>query len=172
MDPVVISFIALVVSALSLLWNVINFFLAGHRVNLVMTFGARSADDLISAPPSDWTEDLFRQLRAQGLSSEVVVLTAMNQGRTAVSVTSFQLDFDNGMKWSSGELAPAGNLPYRLEPHSDINWIAPMAELRSILTSLGLGSGTIKGRVRLATGKVVRTELWVTVQADPKKMAQ
>ncbi|MEV7455360.1 hypothetical protein [Pseudarthrobacter oxydans] len=153
---------------MSLGWNILNYFLTGHRVTLVMTFGARNTTDLITVPPSDWTEDLMRQLGAQGLTSEVVVLTAMNQGRAAVSVASFQLDFDNGMKWSSGEIAPAGNLPFRLEPHADINWVTPMAELRKILKSLNLDSGTIKGRVRLATGKVVQTELWVTVQAEPQ----
>lgn len=167
MDPVLISGIALVISVLSLGWNVLNFVLTGSRVRLEMDFGATNGSALTAFPPKFWTDDIAQQFEAQGVQDRVIVLTASNTGRAPVTVKSFQVDLDNGMKYIPGQSSHGDcKLPYRLEPHSDGTWTVRASAIRTFIQQAGLDRASVRGRVQLATGRVVTSDLWQTIYAD------
>lgn len=130
-DPVLIAALALALSVVSLLWQVITHVLSGDRV--VVQLGT-------SIPVGGL--DYLPSCRS---------ITAQNRGRTAVTVTAVALDVGGGrsaqvITHMVGELSDP--LPVRLEPGASASWAYPIVvderireshPRRRAMASLGTG---------------------------------
>lgn len=125
------SLIAILLSVVSLTWQIVAHWLNGHRV--VVTMGSA-----IPLSPGDRTPDC-------------VTITASNRGRVAVTVTSVAVDVGDGRTvpvsmWLIEEMSD--RLPIRLEPGSSATWAYPYDVDDRIVSAhpvrraiVGLGTG-------------------------------
>jgi hypothetical protein len=125
MDPLLAIIVAIagwVLAALSLAWNVRQYFLTGARIRVVLgtrVFGSRLRS--VDAPaPSRWRSWPSMDVPSTRVPYGVVVLTVtVYNGRLPVTVNSITAQSGKvGISYADDE-AP---LPYRLEPHSSVTW--------------------------------------------------
>ncbi|SKC50428.1 hypothetical protein [Plantibacter cousiniae (nom. nud.)] len=131
MDPVLAFIVAIagwVLAALSLAWNVRQYFLTGARIRVKLgtrVFGSRLQAASVPAP-----RRLRRWLSMDTPSSRVpfgiVLLTVtIYNGRSPVTIDSITAKSGKaGISYADDETP----LPYRLEPHSSVTWTMLLSE--------------------------------------------
>ena len=159
----VVAIIALVVSVSSLTWQIVLYLLGGARVRTELHIGALGAGTLAVHAPVGKPVD-FAHLAQQGFDQPVFAVKARNAGRLAVSITKWDIAFDNGgacsyPQWDANNDRP---LPYRLEPGDEVVWYCPAAPIRAAIDAFaaaGLPVRVLQAQVGLGgTGKTVTSK--------------
>lgn len=140
-----------------------QYFLAGARVRTELHVGAIGADGAVHGPVDARID--FTQLAKQGFNEPVFAVQVRNTGRLSVSVTKWDVAFDNGggcyfhrPSWRVNDDRP---LPYRLEPGDEAVWYCPAAPVlvaADAFASIGKPVRLLWARVGLGTGKSVTSK--------------
>jgi hypothetical protein len=156
----VVAITALAVSSASLAWQiastVVSFRFSGSRVAVELRVGAHNGSGGLLFPLDQRLA--FEELVAQGYTEPVLGVVVRNRGRLPVSVTAWQLSFDNGMAYVDVTSALNRNkpVPYRLEVGDEVTWLCPLVPVEAAAhasrKTLGRSAGAVHGRVILGTG--------------------
>lgn len=152
MDPtgiiaLVIALVGLVLSVISLTWQVLQWRLAGSRVKVE----TRLAVGVGGQPPLD----------------KLIAITARNVGRTAISLTGWGLlDVRRDAHVPGHTMGVPMNpaMPVRLEPGTAQDFYMPLETTVTQLTEMGvLPAARLHGFVSLATGKRAKDRKPITL---------
>lgn len=145
-----IALAGFVLAIAALIWNVVEWWLSGHRIKV------ESGVAITSLRPNT-TETL-------------VTVAARNVGRQAVTIDSwsFLLPDDQVMQWASWKEWQGPTTPYRLENGTSVVWHVPASAARDVLVKYGQEpTALIRARVHLGTGKSVVADNAVPVPSAP-----
>lgn len=119
-----ISFAALLIAGISLLWQILAFNLMGSRLRVVMLLGRR--DDLgtvVSAPVDRWPQEngpiVSRTIR---FTTEIVIVEVHNSGRTPVTVDPPSLTTGDHAATNAKPLDNELSGPRRIPPGDVARW--------------------------------------------------
>jgi hypothetical protein len=165
----IVAIIALVVSVSSLTWQIVLYLLGGARVRAVLRVGALGPGGAVHGPVDERVD--FSQLAQQGYPEPVFAVQARNAGRLAVSVTKWDVAFDNGASFFQPGWHPNNDrpLPYRLEPGDEAVWFCPMAPVVAAAKAFASSSHPVRlvrARVGLGTGKTVTSKSAMRLSND------
>ncbi|GAA4726316.1 hypothetical protein GCM10023350_06310 [Nocardioides endophyticus] len=152
---VVLAILSLVVSAISLTWQVVQHNLSGARVKVELLLGAMRGSQLVSGP---FHTVRLEDLADQGFDSFVVVVRGRNRGRMPVDVTGFDVAIDSGASFGFPGWNINPTLPHRLEPGSSATFCIPLENIDKLVrvSNQTLGSTRlVRGRLDLGTGQTV-----------------
>lgn len=148
----VMAVVGLVISVISLTWQVIQHSLTGSRVRAELLLGGLGFGGVVTGP-----FDMDRSvLASQGVSEWVVAIQMRNRGRMPVDVGSFEVEFESGGAYNRAGWYVNPNLPYRLEPGSSQSFYVPLADVEKALEVMNRGR-MVRGRVGLGDGRTVYT---------------
>jgi hypothetical protein len=167
----VIAVLALVVSCLSLGWQIVSFSLSGRRVEVDLSIGWRGPDQLLLSTAKQ-KDDLLRilsELAGRGPRIPVIGITVFNVGRADLYVSAVLL-FGSTPGSSSipaeSDTWPA--LPCILRSGDSENWILDLSEIRGLCEKWHLVNGTkgagIEFRAELKDGRTVPVRRKVSVE--------
>jgi hypothetical protein len=136
----IVAILALVISTSSLTWQIVLYVLGGARVRTELRIGALGPGGAIHAPaeaPMDAAE-----LAQQGYREPILAIQARNTGRLAVSVTNWDVAFDNGgaVSQPGWHVNNAYPLPYRLEPGHEAVWMCPASLVQAAIEAFAPSS--------------------------------
>ncbi|MGI5214962.1 hypothetical protein [Plantactinospora sp. CA-290183] len=133
--PVVLSIIAIVMSAASLLWQVVSWRRSGPVVTVTV------AQSLAAFPTgAEWFTSV----------------TARNTGRAPITVTGWGFQTpDGGSVVQLRPVAWASPVPYRLEPGSEGSWLMATDDVQGTSAERGVRYQDLRAFVRLADGRTV-----------------
>jgi hypothetical protein len=132
-----LAVLAVMLSCVSLSWQIISWRRSGPRV-------------LVNAHQSFLVYD-------RGVGDPMVSVTARNTGRAATTVTSWSLEFHAGGGLAmTRQLAGSSSLPHRLEPHSEATWFVETEVIKQECAQRGLHYRDLRAVVNLASGQKVK----------------
>lgn len=153
----IVAIIALVLSVSSLTWQIVQFLLAGSRVEAELQMGLLYPAGAILHPALatiDWA-----QLMSLG-SRQVLAVVVRNKGRLGVTVTSWQFMLGDHPYFPAANEGSV-DLPYRLEPGAAVQLLYYFDKLSGALNTLGrLGvtQAKILGQAHLGNGRTATTK--------------
>lgn len=148
----VLAVVGLVISVISLTWQVIQHSLTGSRVRAELLLGGFGFGGVVTGP-----FDMDRSvLASQGVSEWVLAIQVRNRGRMPVDVGSCEVEFESGGAYNRAGWHANPNLPYRLEPGSSQSFYVPLADVEKALEIMNRGR-RVRGRVGLGDGRTVYT---------------
>lgn len=134
MPALVLSIVALIVGAASLMWQVISWKRSGPVVGVTAT----QSLPIFDHGPLDW----------------YVAVTAQNSGRAPVTVTGWGLRFPDGQTFVMVRNLPwSAPLPHRLDAGAEGSWMIPTDEVKKECAARGVRHQDLTGFVRLANGR-------------------
>jgi hypothetical protein len=137
----IVSVLALVVAASSLVWQVISWRRSGPQVKV---------ETANSFPVFD--EPGGRR----DLGDHHVEVKAYNGGRAPVTLTAWGLQLPGGRTAISRGTAWSSPMPHRLEPGAEAGWHMSADEVRAVCAEQGVTFRQVHGFVTLAGGERVR----------------
>jgi hypothetical protein len=157
----IVAILALVISVSSLTWQIVLYVLGGSRVRTELRIGALGPGGAVHGPPDARMNPA--QLAEQGYNQPILAVQVRNAGRLAVSVTKWDVVFDNGgavshPRWDVNDAFP---LPYRLEPGDEAVWFCSAAPVNAAIKAFASSSRPVRlvrARVGLGTGKSVTSK--------------
>jgi hypothetical protein len=157
----VVAILALVISVSSLTWQIVLYLLGGSRVRTELRIGALGPSGAVHGPPESQVNPAL--LAEQGYNEPIIGVQVRNVGRLAVSVTKWDVAFDNGGAFSQPgwHVNDAYPLPYRLEPGGEAVWFCPAAPVHATIKAFASSSHPVRfvrARVGLGTGKSVTSK--------------
>lgn len=164
----VVAMIALVLSASTLTWQIVQFLLGGARVSAELHFGAHDGGGVVHGPadkPLQWD-----RLTGQGYTERLLGVQVRNRGRLAVSVTAWSVVLDNGAAYSHGDwhINQKYPLPFRLEPGAEAVWFCPLepvVAMGATFQKSNRPAGTVQAQAGLGTGRTVKSRNGLSVGA-------
>lgn len=170
----VVGIVALVLSASSLTWQVVQFVLGSSRVFTELRYGAHNGAAAVTAPVKAAGGSIdVEQLVIQGYTEQALAVQVQNRGRMAVSVMNWSIAFDNGGAYSLADWVVNNrySLPYRLEPGSEATWLCPFADIQRAVNAFSSSNKPVTkafARVSLGNGKVVTSRNYMTFASPPR----
>lgn len=137
----IVSVLALLVAAASLVWQVTSWRRSGPRVKV---------ETANSFPVFDRLDG------GRDLGDHHVEVKAYNRGRAPVTLTAWGLQLPGGRTAISRGTAWSAPMPHRLEPGAEAGWHLPADEVRAVCAEQGVTFRQVRGFVALAGGKRVR----------------
>ncbi|MET9225834.1 hypothetical protein [Lentzea sp. NPDC003310] len=141
---VIVAGLALIVSCLSLGWQMFTFSRSGRRAKVYVSIGWRGNDTqllLQSIKRRDDPLDVLSRLSGNGPSTPVLGVTVHNVGRSDLYVSAV---FITGKSRASNHLPSSGTtwpaLPHLLKAGDSENWYLDVFEFVSICKTLGDGN--------------------------------
>ncbi len=136
MPAIVISIVALVMSAASLTWQIASWKRSGPVVKVT----ANQSLPIFDHGPDDW----------------YVAVTARNSGRAPVTVTGWGLRFPDGQTYNMMRNLPwSAPLPHRLEAVAEGSWVISTEEVKRECAARGVRHQDLTAFVRLGNGRTV-----------------
>ncbi|MEU4237930.1 hypothetical protein [Actinoplanes sp. NPDC026619] len=129
----ILSVVAIVMSTITLTWQIVSWRRTGAVVKVVAKQGF-----------------------VPGLNGTFVVIEASNSGRTAVTVTGYGLrspDGNNLIQLDRVQLS--AEIPHRLEAGAEASWLMPMGNVQGTCAEQGIRHQDLVGWVRLGSGGTV-----------------
>lgn len=159
-----IAFIALVISSLSLGWQIVAWRLAGARARAELLYGMASATDLVAAPVARAGRTLNKealQVQMPG-AAEVIGIEVTNHGRSGVVVDSILIKVRGGQVLGAATNQPLSGpeLPHTIGPGGNAAWYVPRDLAETVIAaSRGIGETPtgVYMAARLGTGKILET---------------
>lgn len=154
---------ALIVSCLSLGWQMFSFTRSGRRARIYVSIGWRGVGKqliLQSIKRRDDPLDLLSRMSGNGPSTPVLGVTVHNVGRSDLYVSAV---FITGASRASSHLPASGatwpTLPYLLKAGDSENWYLDVLEFKSIHKTLSNGNNRdvrrLDMRVTLKDGRTI-----------------
>lgn len=166
----VVAVIAVVLAAVSLLWQAAAYFLSGPRIKVSLDEGLRGpGGGVISAPPSAYTEKGREKLVADGYTERIVAVVVRNVGRMPTTIRMWSLRFGNDALWTFPIDPENVPLPHRLDAHDEIGWYATLEQLRDLQREFldqSDEAAAVVGLVRLGSGSQIESGNALVVRAD------
>jgi hypothetical protein len=167
-----IAILALVVSILSLFWQVFSFTLSGRKTKILLSIGWRDAGTTLilqSLKRRDDPLDQLSRLSGRGATTPVLGVTVLNVGRSDLYVSAV---FVAGKSKSDVHFPPAASnwaaLPCLLKSGDAGNWYLDTLEFERICTGWNMlngdGRARLELRVSLKDGRTVRARRRVKVE--------
>ncbi len=140
-----------VIAFVALIWNIVEWWLGGHRVKVETSVGLVSLGNSVEP---------------------VISVTARNVGRSAVTIESWSFVTPapdaQVMQWVAWMDWQGPLTPYRLEHGTSVEWVVPATQAHDLLKKHNLKPTTqARGRVRLATAESIEAEDAVPVPSKP-----
>lgn len=119
--------VAVVLSLLSLAWQLLAFLLTGPRIRVTITEAFRAADGgVIATSPASIVGGLAT-LTEMGYTEHVVFVRVENRGRTAATVERWTIRFGNRAVYIHPVADPLNvSVPARLDPHASVTFHTPV----------------------------------------------
>ncbi|GAB3081232.1 hypothetical protein [Micromonospora schwarzwaldensis] len=131
--PEILSVIAIVMSSITLTWQIISWRRTGAVVKVTAKLGF-----------------------VPGLDGNFVVIEASNSGRTAVTVTGYGLKCPDGGNLIQFDRVPlSAEIPHRLEPGAEASWLMPIENVQAVCAERGVRYQDVVAWVRLGSGGTV-----------------
>jgi hypothetical protein len=165
----VVSFIAVTISAVTLLWSAASFYLSGVVVKVYVHVGVRSPGQILQIPYDDDCWQKLTNLMKMHPGEPVLIVTAANSGRQRTSVNSAKLVWRGGGAFQmAGEPSspPAGAW---LEAMHSLDWYIPLSgigvadEAFASISSDKAPARALTAVVELGTGKSVKSRTTITL---------
>ncbi|MET9225820.1 hypothetical protein [Lentzea sp. NPDC003310] len=163
---VIVASLALIVSCLSLGWQIFSFNRSGRRAKVYVSIGWRGNGTqllLQSIKRRDDPLDVLSRLSGNGPSTPVLGVTVHNVGRSDLYVSAV---FIMGKSRASSHLPASGAtwpaLPHLLKAGDSENWYLDIFEFMSICKTLG--DGNIKDVRRLGMRITLKDGQTITVR--------
>jgi hypothetical protein len=159
----IVSIVALGLSATTLTWQVAQFVLGASRPVVELRYGAHNGFGALTAPVRvDRGAIDFEELTAQGYNQALLAVQVQNRGRLAVSVMNWSIAFDNGAffnypDWQLNDRTP---LPFRLEPGAEATWLCPADAVHSA-AQVFTAATRARASVSLGTGRIVKSNNYI-----------
>ncbi len=147
----VIAALGLALALVSIAWQAWSFRQSGSRVKVEILSGLSSGVGIVlvaGAAPVDQLD----QLRAQGFTTPIIAVRAVNAGRGATSVTSVGVHYEGGASFENPAVMDPP-LPFRLEGEHEQTWRFDGTQVTAYGKALMQTTGTgrvIRGRVQIA----------------------
>lgn len=168
-----IAILALLVSCLSLGWQIFSFSASGRKVKTFVSIGWRGAADdaliLSSIKRRDDPLDRLSKTAGQGPSTPVLGVTVHNVGRSDLYVSGvFVVGNSTANTHIPAARATWPELPHLLKSGDSANWYLDTAEFERICAGWNMVNGdrrsTIELRVSLKDGRTIRASRRVKVE--------
>lgn len=145
----VIAVLGLVLSVVSLWWQIVQHVLSGPRVTVELLWGGMGADRVATGPVRGRL-DAFRHA---GVSQPIFSVKGRNRGRKPIDVTGFSVQMEGAGGYSLARWAPNPGLPHRLDSGSEVSFYVPLEDVKHAIDMLGARyQGRLRGCLDLATG--------------------
>jgi hypothetical protein len=152
----IVAVVGVVLAAGSLIWQAMTFVLSGPRVRVTLEAGLAGPGGVMVGPLEAYTIDGRAALEAQGYTERVVVVRAINDGRSRARVDYWLILFGNQASFSNPLDPRNPELPYRLEPGESAIWLVRVADLDALqrkFVDRSAYASLIWAVVRLGTGR-------------------
>jgi hypothetical protein len=153
-----LGLIGAVTGVVALLWNVVEFALAGPRIQVRLSEGRTDGFQLITGPGL-WAQN--PSYTGIELPYRVVAIEVTNRGRAAVTIASAGMKFTNGTEFHATD-----ETNYRLDAHSSHTWRLPFETASAVVTTSrksNMPAESARGLARLATGKAIVSKVAVRI---------
>jgi hypothetical protein len=160
----VIAVVGLVLSAVSVTWQVLQHRLSGPRVRVELLWGGIGGGRVVTGPIRGTLDSFAGGFPNSQAVEPIAAVRGRNIGRLPVDVTAFAVEFDGGhsVGFPGWNLNPTS--PHTLKPGSAVVFYLPLnlvdATIRAGHDNLR-SHGQIRGSLDLATGGDA-TSPWVT----------
>lgn len=145
----VIAVLGLVLSVVSLGWQVAQHFLSGPRVRTELLWGGMAHDRVVTGP-NRGSLDAFRHA---GVTTAIFAVKGRNHGRLPIDVTGYSVEMDGAGGYSLPGWRPNPSVPHRLDSGSEVAFYVPMEDVeKAIEVFEGRYQGRLRGRLDLASG--------------------
>lgn len=145
----VIAVLGLVLSVVSLGWQVAQHLLSGPRVRVELLWGGMGVDRVVTGPVRG-SLDAFRHA---GVSDPIFAVKGRNRGRLPIDVTGFTVEMEGAGGYSLAAWARNPSLPYRLDSGSEVSFYVPLTDVTTAIDVLGKRfRGRLRARLDLASG--------------------
>ena len=153
----VIAVLGLVLSVVSIGWQIAQHVLSGPRVGVELLWGGMGSDRVATGPVRG-SLDAFRHA---GVSEPIYAVKGRNRGRLPIDVTGFTVEMEGAGGYSVAGWRPNPTLPHRLDSGSEVAFYVPLTDMTKAIEVLGERyRGRLRGRLDLASGSAAFSE-WV-----------
>jgi hypothetical protein len=149
-----IAGLSLLVSAGSLLWQIVTWFRQSARIRVELRWGSVSDDfqHFIAAVEKDLMGALDK-IDPTAYPIPAAIVIARNRGRSATSVQDACVEFPGGYSYRNRDINLYAGLPGPLAPGEAISVTVPIAQVFEAWTVGNSQTTTIRGRAYLGSGK-------------------
>ncbi|SMD24201.1 hypothetical protein [Lentzea albidocapillata] len=161
----VVAVVAIVMSALTLTWQVANYLLTGGRPKVELRVGAiHESGQLVHGPVRNLSAEWAQRHARQGFTRPVLVVQVRNVGRLPVTIAEWSVTAEP----AGAAFQPIGesigpDLPYKLEPGASETWALELHTVETLVSvtaetfEVAKGKTTVRGKVGLGDGRTYET---------------
>lgn len=137
----VIAVLGLVLSVVSICWQVAQHFLSGPRVRAELLWGGLGPGRVVTGP----IQGSLNAFSHAGVTTPIFAVQGRNHGRLPIDITGFSVELEGAGALSIARWDLNPTLPYRLDSGSERSFYIQMAEIE---IAIGVLQSTYRGRLR------------------------